>query len=512
MKLLTGGQFRELDRYTIEHEPISSIDLMERASHAVTDEVLRRYGTAQKRFFIFSGPGGNGGDGLAVARMLSEAGQMVHAYLFNVSGKLSEDCQTNRDRLKTAEEGCLTEVTTEFLFPDLHPDDIVIDALFGTGLSKSLNGGFAIVARKLNQSGCTIISIDMPSGLMCEDNTFNDPSSIVRASLTLCIGQPKLAFLFPENEKYVGEIHRLDIGLSEEGLASLKTNLWVTEPEEVASMLRLRPRFAHKGLMGHALLVSGSRGMAGAAILTAQACLRSGAGKVTVHTPLVNLPILQASIPEAIVQMDLDSDIITAAIDASSFKTIGIGPGLGCDVHTANALHDYLRQNIGPMVIDADAINLLGENPAWFNDLPTDSILTPHPKELEKLVGHCSGSYERMNRARTFALTHRVFVVVKGHYSMVCTPTGSVHFNPSGNPGMATPGSGDVLTGILTSLLAQGYLPAEAAQLGVYLHGLAGDFAAQELGEESLIASDIISHLPQAFKDLRQPSHSEESH
>lgn len=504
MKILTGGQFRELDLFTIEHEPVSSLQLMERASRAVADEILRRWPDKERRVFVFAGPGGNGGDGLAVARMLAEAGRIVTAYLFNVRGQLNPDCESNRDLLLQRDDVQLVEVTSELLFPELHPDDLVVDALFGTGLNKPLNGGFALVCKRLNQSQATIVSIDLPSGLMCEDNAYNDITCVVRASATLSIQLPKLSFFFSENQRYVGDFVLLPIGLSSEGIDTMKTHLWLTETEEIQSLLRRRPRFAHKGTMGHALLVAGSRGMAGAAILASRAALRGGVGKLTLHTPYACLDIIQSSVPEVVVQMDVDSDIVSSAFDATNYQSVGIGPGLGRSRYTGAALHEYLLQQTGPMVIDADALNLLADNKEWLSDIPPESILTPHPRELDRLAGNSQTSYERMNRARNLAITYGVFVVVKGHYSQICTPSGDVYFNPTGNPGMATAGSGDVLTGLLTSLLAQGYLPAEAVQLGVYLHGLAGDLAAADLGEESLIASDLINYLPSAFQCLRR--------
>lgn len=506
MKILTGGQFRELDLYTIEHEPISSLDLMERASRAIADDILRRWDNPLQRVVVFAGPGGNGGDGLAVARMLAEAGRDVTAFLFNVKDHLNPDCEANRDRLLQIEGATLIEITQEMVFPELKPDDLVIDALFGTGLSKPLSGGFALVANRLNQSHATIVSIDMPSGLMAEDNTYNDTSYIIRAHTTLSLQLPKLAFLYAENQRYVGDFSLLPIGLSTEGMDHLKSYLWMTEEAEVRALLRRRPRFAHKGTMGHAMLIVGSRGMVGAAILSAKAALRTGLGKLTLHLPHSCLDILQSTVPEAVVQMDLDPNIITTALDTNDYQAVGIGPGLGRDHHTATAVHSYLQQQTSPMVVDADALNILSEHRDWLDLLPPDSILTPHPRELERIVGHCTGSFDRMNRARNLAIQHKVFVIVKGHYTEICTPTGDVLFNPTGNPGMATPGSGDVLTGIITSLLTQGYLPIEAAQLGVYLHGLAGDLAAEALTEESLIASDIIDYLPAAFKKLRETS------
>ncbi len=504
MKILTGGQFHELDLFTIEHEPIASIDLMERASRAVTDEILHRYTTDGQHIYVFAGPGGNGGDGLAVARMLAEAGCMVTAYLLNVTDKLNPNCLTNRDRLRELEAATLVEITSEMLFPELRPEDLVIDALFGTGLSKPLSGGFAHVTKRINQSQAKIISIDLPSGLMCEDNSYNDTSTIIRADATLSIQIPKLAFLFAENQRFVGEFKLLDIGLSREGLDNIKSHFWITEAIEIRALLRPRPRFAHKGTMGHVLCVTGHKGMMGAAILCARAALRTGVGKVTQQLPFECLDIMQIAVPEAITQLDIDAEMLTTVIDASIYQAIAIGPGIGTNRHTASALHSYLRQAACPMVIDADALNILGEYPDWLKELPVESILTPHPAELDRLVGHCNNSYERLNRARDLAATHGIFVIVKGHYTQICTPTGDVLFNPTGNPGMATAGSGDVLSGIIASLLAQGYLPAEAAQLGVYLHGLAGDLAAEELGEASLIASDLITYLPKALKQMKE--------
>ncbi|MBQ9284760.1 MAG: NAD(P)H-hydrate dehydratase [Bacteroidaceae bacterium] len=503
MKILTGGQFRELDLFTIQNEPIASIDLMERASRSVADEILRRWPQAEQRIFVFAGPGGNGGDGLAVARMLAEAGRITTAYLFNVRGSLSPDCEQNRERLRQTPDATLIEVTSELVFPELQTDDIIIDALFGTGLSKPLSGGFALVAKRINQSRATIVSIDVPSGLMCEDNSFNDTQNIVRATLTLSLGQPKLAFFLAENQRFVGEVKMLDIGLSTDGLKTLKTYLWLTEKNEISSLIRRRPMFAHKGTMGHALLVSGSRGMAGASILAARAALRAGVGKLTIHIPHSCLDILQTAVPEAIVDIDIDANITTTAIETYVFQAVGIGPGIGLHSHTAAALKSFIMRHEGPLVLDADALNILAANTDWIASIPADSILTPHPAEFDRLAGHSRTTFERMNRARDFAVDHHLFVIIKGHFTQICTPTGDVLINPTGNPGMATAGCGDVLTGIITALLAQGYLPIEAAQIGVYLHGLAGDIAADELSEESVIASDIINFLPKAFKNIK---------
>lgn len=504
MKILSAGQLKELDRYTIENEPVASIDLMERASMAVADEIAVRWPT-DRRIIAFAGPGNNGGDALAVARLLTAKGYSTLTYLFNIKGTLSEDCGINRDRLATTPGAELIEVTSQFDFPLIRPEqDVVVDGLFGTGLNKPLNGGFAGVARMINESKAPVVSIDIPSGLMCEDNTYNNMSSVVRATLTLTMQLPKLAFLFAENQRYTGEWKVLDISLHPQGIEQATSSLAISETAEIKALLRRRSAFAHKGTMGHALLVSGSYGMAGAAILASRACLRSGIGKLTLHTPHGNLPLAQTVVPEAIVSPDADKEIVTHAIDTSAFQAVGMGPGLGTNDETAEALYDFIRQQTAPAVIDADALTLLGRHSEWLQRLPKESILTPHPKELEALTGCCTDSYERLTKARELAIHHNLYLLVKGHYSMICTPTGTVWFNPTGNPGMATAGSGDVLTGLLTGLLAQGYAPGAAVRLGTWLHGRAGDIAAERLGEECMLAGDIIDALPQAFKQLKE--------
>lgn len=502
MKILTATQCKALDKFTIEHEPIASVDLMERASAALAEELMSRWKTPQ-RFLFFAGPGNNGGDALAVARIMSQNGYRVEAYLFNTTGRLSDECQTNLQRLQeTPTAGC-HEIKAQFSFPSVTPDDIIVDGLFGTGLSKPLNGGFAHIASLINQSGATVVSIDMPSGLMSEDNTYNSLNTIVRAHLTLTLHTLKPALLFAENTRFVGEVKVLPIGLADDAPDAPQATMFVPERNEIRAISRPRPPFAHKGTMGHALLVSGSYGMAGASILAARACLRSGAGKLTLHIPRSNNVILQVAVPEAILAHDPDGEVITRAVDTRPYKAIAIGPGIGTDTDTAEALQEYLLQNPGPIVLDADALNLFGLYPEWIQDIPRYSILTPHPKELENLVGQCTCSYERMTKSSELARRLHIYIIIKGRNSMICLPDGRIAFNPTGNAGMATAGSGDVLTGILLGLLARGYTPEETVLLGTYLHGLAGDIAADRLGMESLTAGDIVQTLPEAFKQLQ---------
>lgn len=502
MKLLTCPQIRELDRYTIEHEPIDSIDLMERASVAASREIACRWDQSHT-LCIFAGPGNNGGDGLAIARLLALEGYRVRVWLFNTKDRLSPDCAENLNRLSAMSEVELTEVRQSFDFPALQPSDIIIDALFGTGLNKPLNGGFAVITHKINTCPNTVVSIDIPSGLMSEDNTYNDLHNVVKADLTLTMQLPKLAFLLPDTAPFVGEWKALDIQLADEGIQSQNSPFYMMEAEELRQMLRPRPTFAHKGTMGHALLIAGSLGMAGASILAAKACLRSGVGKLTLHTASANGPILQTSVPEAVLHLDEDPNVVSQCTEIRPFSSIGIGPGLGLDELTLETVCEYLCMSDSPLVIDADAINALAQHPEWVRHIPSESILTPHVRELEGLIGQCPNAYERLMRTQDWAIQHQLFVVIKGHYSTICTPTGKAIFCPTGNAGMATPGSGDVLTGILTGLLAQGYTPYEAAQLGVWLHGTAGDLAADDLEQECMLASDIISHLPGAFRKLK---------
>lgn len=502
MKIFTSQQIHELDEYTIEHEPIKSIDLMERAARALTLAISERW-TRQVPVVVFAGPGNNGGDALAVARMLSEQGYEVKTYLFNISGHLSADCAENKRRLTEKKNRQLTEVTSEFDPPQLEAGMLVVDGLFGSGLNKPLAGGFASLVKYINASQAEVVSIDVPSGLMTEDNSYNVRANIIRATLTLTLQQRKLSFLFGENQQFIGQLRVLDIRLSKEGINKTEAQYTMLEENEVRGMLKPRSPFAHKGSMGQAFIIAGSYGMAGAAVLATKACLRAGAGKVTVHTPKRNVSILQNCVPEAVLQIDREETTFTETVSTEQFQAMAIGPGLGTTDQTAVALIAQLRRTTCPIVADADALNILANRRAWLQQLPKGIILTPHPKELERLEGQCIDSYERLTKARNLAEHLEGYVLLKGHYSALCLPDGRVVFNPTGNAGMATAGSGDVLTGIICGLLARGYSQQEACSIGMYLHGLAGDLAAQELGEESLIASDLIRYLPKAFLRLK---------
>ena len=502
MKILTGTQIRELDKYTIEHEPIKSIDLMERAAKALTRSITGIWGDATP-VVVFAGPGNNGGDALAVARMMANQGYAVKTYLFNIFNKLSADCATNKERLASTSGVELIEVTQEFDPPELNAATLVIDGLFGSGLNKPLSGGFASLVKYINQSECQVASIDVPSGLMTEDNSYNTRTNIIMADYTFTLQQQKLSFLFPENQQFLGKLRVLDIRLSAEGIKGIDTPYEIVEEGNIRSLLKPRGDFWHKGDAGCSLLVAGSYGMAGAAVLATRACLRCGAGKVTVHVPAKNNDIMQISVPEAIVSRDTDGDIFTEPVAADNFNAMGIGPGIGTQEATATAFISQIRRTQVPIVIDADGLNILASHRAWFQRLPVGTVLTPHPLEFSRLAGsRFNDGYEQLQKAMEMACTMQIYIILKGHYSAVCMPDGSVAFNSTGNAGMATAGSGDVLTGVVTALLARGYNQKDACLIGTYIHGLAGDIAAAELGMESLTASDIINSLPKAFRRL----------
>lgn len=503
MKIFTSTQIHELDRYTIEHEPIKSIDLMERAAKAITHAITEEW-TTHTPVVVFAGPGNNGGDALAVARLLINEGYKVKTYLFNITNHLSDDCVLNRQRLldgKHAKD--LIEVTAKFDPPELTADMLVVDGLFGSGLNKPLAGGFASLVKYINQSPAKVVSIDVPSGLMSEDNTYNVRANIIHAYLTLTLHERKLSFLFGDAQQFIGKLKVLDIRLSPEYIQKTEAQYHVLEENDIRSRLLHRDDFAHKGNMGNALIVAGSYGMAGAAVLATRACLRSGVGKVTAITPKKNYDIMQIAVPEAVLQMDHEETAFTEAVDTDGFDALGIGPGLGRQETTAIAMIAQIRRAQCPIVADADALNILASHRAWMQQLPKGIIMTPHPQELDRLTGSpANADYERLHRTCELAKSLQAYIILKGHNSALCLPNGNVFFNPTGNSGMATAGSGDVLTGIITALLARGYHQQNACMVGMYLHGLAGDLAAKEIGKESLIASDIIDHLPQAFQYL----------
>ena len=503
MKIFTSAQIHELDKYTIEHEPISSIDLMERAAKAITQVITSEW-RLETPIVVFAGPGNNGGDALAVARMLMEKGYNVQTYLFNISDHLSVDCMTNKKRLIEKKAKNFTEITQEFEPPRLEADTLVIDGLFGSGLNKPLAGGFASLVKYINASPAKVVSIDIPSGLMTEDNSYNIRANIIRADMTLTLGQRKLSFLFPENQQLIGRLKVLDIRLSPEGIEKIESQYTLVEENDIRPLFLKRSPYAHKGNMGNALIIAGSYGMAGAAVLATKACLRSGAGKVTTHTPKQNSVILQISVPEAILQFDRDETIFSEAVETEDFDALGIGPGLGTSEQTAIALIAQLRRTQCPCVCDADAINMLANHHAWLQQLPKGIIFTPHPKELERLEGPSVDSYDQLSKARNLAERTQSYVLLKGHHTALCLPDGHVIFNSTGNAGMATAGSGDVLSGIISGMIFQIENTFDAVVAACFVNGMAGEAAAAEYGEISMLSSDTAKNVAKVVKLLSE--------
>ena len=501
MKILSCAQQKEADAYTISNENILSINLMEKAASAITDEICKRWNSSH-RIVTFAGAGNNGGDAIAVSRMLYLKGYKVKVYFFNIQGTPSEECVTNIGRLQQCGFDDYHEIKDSFEPPQIENSDIIIDGLFGSGLNKPLSGGFAAVVNYLNASPGTVVSIDLPSGMMGEDNSNNIRQNIIHADLTLSIQLPKLAFLMPENEDFTGEWKTLDIGISKTYIENASTPYYITEAKDVAAFIKPRKRFAYKNKFGHGLLIAGSQGMAGAAILAARACLRSGIGLLTVHTPSANHAILQTAVPEAMVEDDLCEHYYGAPADLDNYQAVAIGPGMGQEEDSALATYEQIKDCFIPLVLDADALNIFSTHRNYLNYIPKGSILTPHIGELERIVGKCNNSFERLGRAKDLASYLKSYIILKGAHTAVITPEGNFYFNPTGNPGMATGGSGDVLTGILLALLAQGYDSESACRLGTYVHGLAGDIACRRMGEISMTASDIIAALPEAWNTL----------
>jgi len=497
MKVLSRNQIREADAYTIEHEPIPSIELMERAAKTFTRYLLKHF-KIKKSVYIFCGKGNNGGDGLVVARLLLEKECNVIVFVIENNSTTTDDFQINYQRLNEKYPQRIKHLDNEVLEFNILKDDLVIDALWGTGLNRPIEGFVRTIIEKINNCNATIVAIDIPSGTFCDD--FNHDDAKIKAHFTISFQTPKLAFFMPENADFVGQWRVVDIGLHKNFIENIDSKCYFLLPEKAKSILKPRKNFEHKGNFGHALLISGSYGKMGAAVLSAHACLRSGVGLVSVHVPETGYQIVQTSIPEAMVFTDKNEKVISKVNRANIFNAIGLGPGIGTHRLTVKAFRHLLRSKPQSMVIDADGINILARNKRMLNLLPEKCILTPHIGEFERLVGKCENHFQRIGKAKEIAYKHNLIIVLKGHFTAIIFPNEQVYFNSTGNPGMATGGSGDVLTGIILALLAQKYQPEEAALAGVFIHGLAGDLAAEENTMTSLIASDIIQFLPLAFK------------
>jgi ADP-dependent NAD(P)H-hydrate dehydratase / NAD(P)H-hydrate epimerase len=502
MKILPVEKIREADAFTIKNEPIASIDLMERAAGQCYRWIKKRVDNRQK-IKVFCGTGNNGGDGLVIARLLMEKQYDVQTFVVRFSSSSSDDFDTNLKRLEQLSATEIKEIQNENSFPHISHDDVVIDAIFGSGLTRPVKGFTGRLIKHINQSGCVTVAIDAPSGLFSDECSIDKDGAIVEADYTLSFQFPKLAFLLPENDRYVGKWKILSIGLMEEFIHKVEVKNYFVEKSDIGYLFKKRNKFDHKGLFGHVLMIAGGYGKTGAAVMAAKAALRSGAGLVTAHVPASSYPIIQTALPECMVSIDDNEKYFSKAPELLNFNVLAVGPGLGMAKVTQSALKLLIQNYTGPILIDADAINILGENKTWISFVPSGSIFTPHPKEFERLVGKSSNHFERNKMQREFSAKYQVYVVLKGAHTCISTPAGDCFFNSTGNPGMATGGSGDVLTGIIAGLLAQGYHPKEACILGVLLHGQAGDLAAAKKTMQSMIAGDIVDFIPKAVKKLQ---------
>ena len=497
MKILTSQQIRECDAYTIANEPILSIDLMERASATFVDAFVKEFATHEQSVSLFCGIGNNGGDGLVIARLLKEKGWEVDCYLVQFSENVSPDNQTNQERLKEAGIQ-LNIISSKSDFPS-QTHSLVIDALVGTGITRPLEGLLGDVVLKINESRATTISVDLPSGLYDRDNCIEHLNRIVHADYTFTFQNAKRNFLLPEYTEVVGKWNVLDIGLDRTFIENLPCKEFLLQHSDIQALILPRKTHSHKGTYGHAGLVCGSKGMMGAAVLATSSCLRSGAGLTTIMIPEVGYEILQTTCPEAMC-ISIGTSHVQNIPELNNFTAVGIGPGLGQHPETKEALIKMIESYSQPLVMDADALNLLDESN--LSSLPNDTIITPHPKEFERLFGKTANSHERIQLLQEKAVEHKIVILLKGHHSCVALPDGTLHFNSTGNPGMAKGGSGDVLTGLITGLLARGYTSENAAMIGCYLHGFAGDISAEEKGMEGMTAVDLVQFLPIAFMEL----------
>jgi len=535
MKIYSTAQIRAWDAYTIEREPIASVELMNRAAGAFADWLTQLYPDTERPVWIFAGTGNNGGDGVAVARLLHRRFYTAKVFVCDFGGKHSADFDAQLAALPPQRAVDLALLTSPDQFPLVPANVLVVDALFGSGLSRPLEGAWAELVARLNGLPNDVLAIDLPSGLFADRHTpylatttnrgdaearstsfskntprlcgsaGQDPAdNVVHATRSFSFETPKLAFFFPENAGRVGEWDFGSIGLRPEYARTTDTDFHVVTPADARALAKPRPRFSHKGTFGHALLLNGHFGSMGAAVLAAEACLRAGVGLLTVHTPRCGYGILQTRVPEALCSVDASDSRWTELPDLSRYSAIGAGCGIGQEAQTAHVLKRLLQTARVPLVLDADALNLLAKHPNWFSFLPENAVLTPHPKEFERLFGPSANDFERNALQRAKAREHRVFIVLKGACTAIACPDGSCWFNTTGNPGMATGGSGDVLTGLLAGLLAQGYTPQDACLLGVYLHGLAGDLAAAEKSQAGMVAGDLVNFMGKAWLEVEE--------
>ncbi len=508
MKIFSAKQLSEADKATTEKHNITSLDLMEHAGTQVFKWLHQRLQNAKVPIHIFCGIGNNGGDGLVVGRLLLEKDYNVHIYIANFTDKRSKCFLKNYDRIKEVTNNWPKLMTSEKDFPEINNQDIIIDALFGIGLNRPPEGWLKPLIQHINASKAFTLAIDIPSGLYA-NQALEDIDAVVKANHTLTFQAPKLSFFLPETGKFVPFFDIIDIGLDPEYLHKTESLAQLIGKQQAQQFYKPRQAFDHKGTYGHSLIIAGSYGKIGAAVLSAKAAFKIGVGLVTVFVPECGYDIIQMAVPEAMAITDKEDDLITDIDFDIEPSAIGVGMGIGKKAKTVSALEKLFKNAKAPMVIDADALNCISENKNLLKVLPKHAILTPHPGELKRLIGEWTDDYDKLEKAKTFSKKHEVVLLIKGAHTVVIFNE-SLYINTTGNPGMATAGSGDALTGAITGLLSQGYDPLLAAVFGVYLHGTAGSIASQTMGYEAVMATDIIENIGNAYMSLfEQPEQSE---
>jgi ADP-dependent NAD(P)H-hydrate dehydratase / NAD(P)H-hydrate epimerase len=491
-KIVSGKLVKEIDQAYINHAQITSAQLMERAARAFCDWFCQLFPT-DKGVCIFVGTGNNGGDGVAIARLLWGKGYAVKVVYLGDLSKASQDFSINRNLLPEK----VLFIPYEVYSAHNSDDNVLIDALFGVGINRPLDGDFAEVVKDINQRKATVVSVDMPSGLPSDSLV---EGVAVNATYTVSFQFPKFSLLLPEHAKYTGKLVVKDIGIAMEVLDGVDQHKYWVEPEKVRPLHKTFHAFSHKGDFGKVLLIGGSYGKIGAILLATKAALRAGAGLVSTFCPSCGVDIIQSSIPEAMVVPGTGERELSLPLDAESFDALGLGPGMGQGDKPAELLEYVLKTYQQPLVLDADALNLLSAHKDWYGYLE-GRVLTPHLKEFERLAGHCDDHIQRLKLAKDFAVDHKCVLVLKGAFTCINLPNGEQYFNSSGTPYLGTGGTGDALTGIITSFLGQGYSPGNAAIAGVFHHGLAGEIAARDK-RKGMVASDVIEALPASFAEL----------
>ncbi len=505
MKIYTNEQIRAIEAATVR-AGVSTLELIERAGRGVADEIAARWDTG-KRIVVFAGPDKNGAQALAATRALIKAGYKPEVYLFNIGGnKLSADCRTCRDLLLEEYSGTLPflEVLKNFERPSLGRNDLVIDGLWGSDLTAPLSpGGYVYVIQLINDSKAEVVSIDLPSGMFGDWNADAINRNIIHATLTLAIQFPRLPFFFGDNEELTGTWKTIDIGLDRDEMRRQKARFYLVEQSDIRPLLKPRQEFCSKADFGHTAIYAGSYGMMGAALLATRAAMRSGAGKVTAHTPRCGFLIMQTAAPSAMFESDTDDHVISDFTLRRKYDAVAIGPGIGTAQPTVDALEQFLKvanANRRSVVLDADALNCMAMRPSMLNFVPQMSVLTPHSTEFDRMFGEHSSEQARWRKALSVADHLQVMIVLKGRYTAIIRPDGKVYINSSGTPALATAGSGDVLTGLIAGIQAQGYSAEIAALLGCFIHGVAGHISAERNGVHGTTAEDIADSIGKAIK------------